>query len=345
MINPSPMAENKFSIILPVRNGGTFLKDCVASILSQTSSRFNLHILDSGSTDGTINWLKALNDERIILHLSEKELDMEANWARIRDIPKNEFITIIGHDDLLLPGYLSIMESLVGKHPGASLYQSHFSFINAAGAETGKCRPMKGSYTVSEFLACEINETMDSMGTGYMMRSKDYDALGGISPLYPKLIFADYELWMKLAMKGYLATAPEQGFCYRVHESASRLTNGEQYAEAFGRYIHFLAECKVADPKIAETIEALGKKFLMNFCERLSHRILKTDRKNRNITAGTFIDHCRDHAALLIPGQSFRPLSRLRILAALLLDNPLGRPLFYFVKRNIAGGKKQAYQP
>jgi len=339
------MPNHKFSILLPVRNGGEYLKDCVGSILSQTLGDFNLHILDSGSTDGTINWLKVLDDERIVIHLSDEPLSMEANWARITTIEKNEFMTIIGHDDLLLPDYLRIMDGLIEKHPGASLYQTHFSFINAAGAELRKCQPMPESVTPHEFLEAEINETLDSMGTGYMMRSRDYDAMGGISPRYPNLIFADYELWMKLTMKGYLATAGEQGFCYRVHESASRQTNGEQYAKAFGMYIQFLAECKAQDLKIAETIDQLGKKFLLNFCESLSHRILKTEKKNRSITAGTFIGKCRDYAALLIPGQTFRPLSKPRIWAARWLDNPLGRSLFFFYKQRIAGDKKQVYQP
>lgn len=338
-------SNHKFSILLPVRNGGEYLKECVSSILSQTRGDFNLHILDSGSTDGTINWLKVLDDERIIIHLTDEPLSIEANWARIATIKKNEFMTIIGHDDLLLPDYLRIMDGLIEKYPDASLYQSHFSFINAAGTELRKCQFMQGSLSAREFLSAEINETLDSMGTGYMMRSRDYDALGGIPTRYPNLIFADYELWMKLIMKGYLAISEEEGFCYRVHDSASRITNGEHYAEAFGHYINFLQDCKNQDPEIADAIGQLGKKFLMNFCERLSHRILKTEKKNRTITAGIFIDRCRDYAALLIPGQSFRPLSKPRILAARCLDNPFGRPLFFFYKQRIAGDKKQAYQP
>lgn len=340
-----PAQVAKFSIILPVRNGGEFLKDCVGSILAQTFPLFNLHILDSGSTDGTINWLKVLDDERIIIHLSDEPLSMEKNWARITRIKKNEFMTIIGHDDLLLPDYLCIMDGLIEKHPVASLYQSHFNYINAAGTEIRKCQPMQESITASEFLAGEINESMDSMGTGYMMRSSDYEAMGGIPPRYPNLIFADYELWMRLIMKSYLATSAEQGFCYRVHDSASRITNGEHYAEAFGHYINFLVGCRNGDPKIADAIGQLGKKFLMNFCESLSHRILKTEKKNRAITAGIFIDRCKDYASMLIPGQSFQPLLKPRILAARWLDNPLGRSLFFFYKERIAGDKKQAYQP
>ena len=37
----------KFSIILPVKNGGEYVKECVRSILSQTLNDFNLLVLDN----------------------------------------------------------------------------------------------------------------------------------------------------------------------------------------------------------------------------------------------------------------------------------------------------------
>ena len=50
----------KFSIILPVRNGGEYVKDCVRSILSQTVDEFDLIVLDNCSTDGTVEWINSL---------------------------------------------------------------------------------------------------------------------------------------------------------------------------------------------------------------------------------------------------------------------------------------------
>lgn len=50
--------------------------------------------------------------------------------------------------------------------------------------------------------------TIDSTGTGYMMRAADYDRLGGIPADYPNLIFADFALWMSLMRGGYKALLP-----------------------------------------------------------------------------------------------------------------------------------------
>ena len=100
---------NKFSVILPVKNGGDYLKECVNSILSQTYTNFNLLILENCSTDNTLNWLMSLHDDRIKIYPSSESLVIEENWARVLSIPKNEFMTLIGHDDILLPNYLQVV--------------------------------------------------------------------------------------------------------------------------------------------------------------------------------------------------------------------------------------------
>src|SRR5688500_18219442 len=99
----------KYSVILPVRNGGEYVKECVNSILSQTYTGFNLHVLDNCSSDGTYEWISSINDSRIVIHRSETPLTIEKNWERVLSISKNEFITLIGHDDVLDGNYLQVM--------------------------------------------------------------------------------------------------------------------------------------------------------------------------------------------------------------------------------------------
>ena len=62
----------KFSIILPVKNGGEYVKECVNSILSQSLQDFNLIVLDNCSIDGTLEWLRSLEDVRIKIIPSHK---------------------------------------------------------------------------------------------------------------------------------------------------------------------------------------------------------------------------------------------------------------------------------
>ena len=328
----------KYSIILPVRNGGAYVKECVQSILNQTLNNFTLQVLDNCSTDGTLEWIKALADDRIECYPADRTLTIEENWDRITGIKKNEFITLIGHDDLLHAHYLQTMDRLIQQHPDASLYQAHFIFIDAEGKTIRPCLPMEEVQYADEFLACEFTHTLDSMGTGYMMRSKDFDAAGGMGLRYPKLIFADYALWVKLILLNYKATSALTTFSYRLHNNTSKLTNGDDYQQAFGEYVHFLAGLRKENEKIAAVLDRYGKQMLLYFCESLSHRLLKTPFAQRKITVMQYINKCRVYAKLLVPGQSFKPMLRPRIFLAVLLDNKPGIFIFNRVKK-YAGAK------
>lgn len=167
-----------YSIILPVRNGGGYFKTCVNSVLNQTYPHFNLHILDNCSTDGTSEWIQSINDSRIIYLPADKPLAIEENWARILQIPKNKFMTMIGHDDVLLPDYLSVIDTLIEKHPDASLYQTHFRYINGNSAFIRNCLKMEENITPGFFLEKILNLVIDINGTGFMVRSSDYNAVG-----------------------------------------------------------------------------------------------------------------------------------------------------------------------
>lgn len=324
---------NKFAVILPVYNGGTLVKECVDSILAQSYQHFNLIVLDNRSDDGTLEWLNSLKDDRIIIHSSEVKLSIEQNWARIKEIEKNEFITLIGHDDILLPGYLEEMNNLIEKHPQASLYQTHFSFIDAAGNFKSNCKPMTEIQHAHEFLTAQFTLNIDSTGTGYMMRSKDYDQVGGISPAYPNLIYADFQLWVQLTLKSYKATSNKLCFKYRVHDSASRLTNGEQYQVAFEKYAHFISALCKSNEDVKSVVEAYGHKMLMQTLEGLSHRLLKTPMNLRKIKIKELVVKFNEYASDWIPGQQFKPLSKFRIWIAVVLDqNAVGRRIFNVYK-------------
>lgn len=323
-----------FSIILPVRNGGEYVKQCVNSLLVQQHNNFNILVLDNNSTDGTLEWLHELNDSRISIFPYATPLDICGNWGRIAGLKKNEFMTMIGSDDILLPNYLTEMEKLIAQYPEASLYQTHFEFIDATGGVMYNCKPMRQTYTAGEYVAAQLTRTLDSMGTGYMMRSADYDALGGIPVDYPNLIFADYALWVQLISKSFFAVSPVKAFQYRLHNSVSRVTNGEAYARAFLMYLNFLKEQGNKHDDIKEAIQHDGKAYLLYFCESLSHRLLKTPFSIGRRTVTKFIDECIHHAHILMPQQEFLPRKAKRIKAAEWFDkNSVTRLTFKIIKK------------
>jgi len=313
--------SRRYSIILPVRNGGEYVKECVNSILAQTVPDFTLIVLDNNSSDGTPEWINSVGDKRITIFPSKESLTIEENWGRIKSIPKNEFITLIGHDDVLKPDYLSIMNELIAKHPEASLYQTHFEYIDKQGKFIRNCLPMDEVQHGHEFLAAHMTHTMDSMGSGYMMRSKDYDRIGGMPVNYPNLLYADYELWTRLSLISYKATSPKTGFLYRVHQSVSRTTNVVQYQDAFITYVDFIADLMKTNEDVRTVVEKYGNTLLLFYCQSLSHRLLKTPKQQRSIRVKDFIERCKIAAGKLGLENQFKPGKVFKIEIARIIDN------------------------
>jgi glycosyltransferase involved in cell wall biosynthesis len=326
---------NKFSIILPVRNGGEYVKECAKSILSQTYRDFNFIVLDNCSTDGTAEWLESLKDPRIVIYRSDRSLSIDENWARAVGVPKNEYITLIGHDDVLESNYLEVMEKLITKYPDASLFQTHFSLIDSQSKIIRPSRPMQAVENAESFLASIMTKKFDIVGTGFLMRSADYDRLGGI-PDYPGLLFADYELWLNLTRFGYKATAEENCFSFRIHQSATTTSSDKKIQDAFERFVKYLQHIQASGAEYRKVIFENGDAFLLSECKAMCHRLLRTPRQNgtTELSVKNTIDTFIEYANKLIPGKPFDPLKESSIkLAALIDKSKLGRSLFLMFKK------------
>lgn len=296
----------KYSIVLPVRNGGELVKHCVSSVLSQVYSNFDFLILDNCSNDGTKEWILALNDPRIQIFSSDRPLSMSENWARIADLKKSEYFTMIGHDDLLNNDYLSEMDQLISENPGHDLYQAHFRYIDENGNIVRRCLPMKSFYTSEDFLKVILTHSLDTMGTGYMMRSISYNMLGGI-PQYPNLLFADHALWISMASQNGVAISDKELFAFRIHKSISTTTNVASYIRAFYMFLDFL-RIKRKNDNYKKVLNEVSAEFIKYYCVSLSHRLLKTKPQFREgLTVTNFLETCLRYSKTLSDSNYFDP--------------------------------------
>lgn len=329
------MINHQFSIVIPVKNGGAYLKECINSILNQTYQNFNIIILENNSSDGTNEWLRELKNEKIIVHYEEKPLGIEGNWARIKDVPKNEFMTIMGQDDLLHPNFLVVINNLINQHPTASLYHTHFNYVDAEGNIIKPCKPMPNQIGINEFIKLFLTYKIDIMGTGYVTRSKDYEKIGGIPLHYPSLLKADFELWMELAEISYEAIAAENCFSFRIHQSTTTTSSNMNTLIAFEKFVSYL-KSKMSNPQLEKTIKENCLYFIGMDCQALTHRLIKTplQKRTKDETVKNIIDRCKACANLLIPNSKFNAGNSNLIRMALIIDsNIITKKLFLEFKR------------
>ena len=67
----------KFTFFIPVYNGGSYLQQCVQSILAQTCQDFNITVLDDCSTDCSLHWLTGLCNPSITVIPATQHLGIE----------------------------------------------------------------------------------------------------------------------------------------------------------------------------------------------------------------------------------------------------------------------------
>lgn len=108
---------NLISIILPVYNSEKFILNCVNSILIQTYRKFELIIIDDGSTDKSKEILKKIKDKDNRIHVitTDHKNPGEARNVGI-NFAKGDFITFIDSDDYIHPQYLEIMLKTINTH-------------------------------------------------------------------------------------------------------------------------------------------------------------------------------------------------------------------------------------
>jgi glycosyltransferase involved in cell wall biosynthesis len=108
--------KNHITIIIPTRNRLEYLKHSIRTVLTQSYENFTLMVVNNDCTDGTHEYLKNLNDNRIKIVNSHKYLCMTDNFLLgLNSIDKNGWFGIIGDDDGLLPNALNSLNSLINE--------------------------------------------------------------------------------------------------------------------------------------------------------------------------------------------------------------------------------------
>lgn len=94
----------RLSVIIPVYQSANYLERCVASVLAQSFSDFELILIDDGSTDGCYDICESLaaKESRIVVkHTPNRGLGAARN--RGIELARGKYITFIDSDDEITP--------------------------------------------------------------------------------------------------------------------------------------------------------------------------------------------------------------------------------------------------
>jgi glycosyltransferase involved in cell wall biosynthesis len=131
----------KYSVLLPTRNGGQFLRNCIESILSQGYDDFELVISDNANTDETPAIVGEYRDHPKVRTVRlDRPVSVTDNWNAAYAASSGDYILMMGDDDYLLPDYFTRMDALLERHafPDCVLYNG-YSFVAPGSVSDDPC--------------------------------------------------------------------------------------------------------------------------------------------------------------------------------------------------------------
>jgi glycosyltransferase involved in cell wall biosynthesis len=105
------MRKEMLSIILPTFNSERYIKDCLTSIFENVDGEFEILIIDSQSTDSTLNIIEDFKSPRLSV-FSESDSGIYDALNKGIKRSKGAWLYFIGADDRLLPGFAELASQL-----------------------------------------------------------------------------------------------------------------------------------------------------------------------------------------------------------------------------------------
>lgn len=194
------------SVLIPSYNYARYLPGCIASVLEQSRSDFEIVIVDNGSTDDTPARAAELRDPRIrYLRLEPKVTLVECHNRCFREA-RGRLAAVLNPDDLWEPAYLQKVLGVFEHHPEVGYVATDCLFINAEGRSWGQSRYDEQDWILPgpEAFRRRLRPDgrfEDGFSGQVMFRRDVLERLGGYRPDLE--LGHDLELWLRFELAGY----------------------------------------------------------------------------------------------------------------------------------------------
>ena len=196
----------RMSIVTPVYNGESTIRETIESVLSQDYPRLQYIIVDGGSTDRTLEIVNEYKD-RISRIISEPDNGMYDAIGKGFEMADGEVLGYLNADDLFEPGGLVRVGEWFRDHPRAqvvyhedSVWFDGWKFPNAPQPPRIDRLTMLKGHTMFQ--------------DGVFFRRRAYQAVGGVNRQMRRA--GDWDLWVRLSGRFRLHRAKPHVSCFRI---------------------------------------------------------------------------------------------------------------------------------
>lgn len=124
------------SIVTISYNQGNFLRSCVASVLEQTYSYLEHIVIDAGSTDGSVEFLRSITDRRFV-YVSEPDNGPADGLNKGFNKANGSIFYYLNADDVILPDALAKIINHFTSHRSVDVLVGNAYRIDSSGRRSG----------------------------------------------------------------------------------------------------------------------------------------------------------------------------------------------------------------
>jgi glycosyltransferase involved in cell wall biosynthesis len=221
------MKVPRVTVLMPVYNAQTTLREAIDSILGQTFTDFEFLIIDDGSSDSSADIIRSYDDPRIRFIQNDRNLKLTSTLNKGLDLADGEYVARMDADDISQPERLARQVDFLDVHPEVGIVgvwarafgEANFLIPQPADPEVARAKLLFDSCLVHPAVLIRRN-LLDLHRLRYQ----------------PLSHFEDYELWQRAARLFPIANIPEWLFRYRVTgQSAFFGANRQEQEETYRR--------------------------------------------------------------------------------------------------------------
>ena len=189
------------SIVIPTHNRWPMVGEAVESVLAQTASRYELIVVDDGSTDETPRRLRDYGARITVLAQNRRGVAAARNLG-VRHA-SGSYLAFLDSDDLWHPRKLQWQLDFMEGNPAVEICQTDEIWIrNGVRVNPrNKHRKPSGDIFRASLDLCLVSPS------AVMMRRELFERAGGFDESLP--VCEDYDLWLRIARDTEVPLIPE----------------------------------------------------------------------------------------------------------------------------------------
>lgn len=221
----------KVSVLMPIYNGGRYLRLAIDSILEQSLSDFEIIAVNDSSTDDSRDIVLSYSDPRVRLIDNPRNLGQTGSLQVALEAARGEYIARQDQDDVSLPERFAKQVAYFAQCSDIGVLGTSYCVINELTQVVDGTAAAYSPETVSE-MAWRLLWTDRLVDSSVMARRAVAVKVGGYNRAYRYA--QDYDLWLRMSFEVGVARLTDVLLQLRIHG----LNASNMFAEAQEREAH-----------------------------------------------------------------------------------------------------------